>query len=434
MLREREELKYSAEEKIVEDSDESEEDENIKKSVAERREQIQKRLSIERPSAQKKEIVQEITAIKRQSLIEDKKALHEEEIIMHAPTDNIIKSTSIPEQIIKLKSGVKESPDVSKTDFDKELQDKFKTTIKGIEDFEHKASDELQSHIQQTVQIESSKRIDSKIYYDSTKSEKSSAGPDDKYTQELITEKLTISDETTEKDDSVKKTVTTIESTQLSELVKTVDESAKQVSEKDQKTLIDNKLLTERVIEKPNDIGQTQAFLEQEIQATQIYDQSKQKTVSNEAQKTASIIDATRDFIESELTGRPGGQGEFVVTDVVVEKSKESTTTSDGITLAMVSKEKKETPLVDPELGAKLEKQREKAEEAIQVIKPEIKVSKDVFTKDTNEDEFFKTIEEKITKKMSQDLTLLKEDIASFGMLKCLYSNSKEKRVSFCYF
>lgn len=418
LLREREELKYSAEEKIVEDSDESEEDENIKKSVAERREQIQKRLSIERPSAQKKEIVQEITAIKRQSLIEDKKALHEEEIIMHAPTDNIIKSTSIPEQIIKLKSTVKESPDVSKTDFDKELQDKFKTTIKGIEDFEHKASDELQSHIQQTVQIESSKsKTDSKIYYDSTKTEKSSTGSDDKYAQELITEKTTISDETSEKEDSVKKTVTTIDNSQPKELVKTVDETAKTTSEIDQKIQIDSKLLAERIIDKQNDAGKTQAFLEQEIQSAQIYDQNKIKIETNEAQKTSSIIEKTKDFLESEITGKPSGRNEFVVTDVVVEKSRDSTTTGEGVTLTSLSKEIKETPLIDTQLDVELEKHQAKVAETINIVKPEIKVSKDVFTRDTNEDEFFKTIEAKITKKMSQDLTLIKDDIAAIGRL-----------------
>lgn len=133
-LREIEELKYSAEEKIVEDSEsEADEEELAKRTVAERRQKIEKRLSVERqipPSTQKKEIVQEITEIKRQSFIEDKKAIHEEEILQQMPTDTIIKSTSISEQIMKLKSGKIEEPDITKSDFDKELYEKFKTTVK----------------------------------------------------------------------------------------------------------------------------------------------------------------------------------------------------------------------------------------------------------------------------------------------------------------
>lgn len=168
--REREELKYSAEEKIVEDSDGEEEEEAVvKRSVAERREQITKRLSIERPipaSTQQKEIVQEVVELKRRSLIEDKKAMHEEEIIMHAPTDNIIKSATIPEPVIKLKSGKKEEVDVSKSDFDKELQDKFKTTIKDVESFEHKVSDEF------IATAPPAQRLDEKVQLDSAVTEK----------------------------------------------------------------------------------------------------------------------------------------------------------------------------------------------------------------------------------------------------------------------
>lgn len=164
-LREREELKYSAEEKIVEDSESEDDDQLAKRSVAERREQIQKRLSIERQipaSTQKREIVQEITEIKRQSLIEDKKAMHEEEIIMRAPTDNIIKSASIPEPVIKLKSTKKEGgSDVSKSEFDKELQDKFKTTVK--------ISDQVAPIVQEE---QTDRSIDTKIEYDSTVTEK----------------------------------------------------------------------------------------------------------------------------------------------------------------------------------------------------------------------------------------------------------------------
>lgn len=134
-LHEREEIKYSAEEKIIEDS-ESDEDVEIRKTVAERRTQIQKRLSVERQipaSTQKKEIVEEITTIKRQSLIEDKKAAHEEEIILHTPVDTVIKSVAISEPVMKLKSGERESMEITKDVFEKELKDKMKVTVKGME-------------------------------------------------------------------------------------------------------------------------------------------------------------------------------------------------------------------------------------------------------------------------------------------------------------
>lgn len=71
-LHEREESKYSAEEKAVLSE---EEEEAFKKSVREKRQAIEKRLSEERripASTQRHEIVQEISSLKRQSLVEDK--------------------------------------------------------------------------------------------------------------------------------------------------------------------------------------------------------------------------------------------------------------------------------------------------------------------------------------------------------------------------
>jgi hypothetical protein len=104
---------------------------------------IEKRLSAERQipaSTQKKEIVEEIITIKRQSLIDDTRAKHEEEILMQKPIDNSYKtSTNLPDPVVKLKTThLKDGSDVSKKEFDKELQDKFKTTLKDVENFEHK--------------------------------------------------------------------------------------------------------------------------------------------------------------------------------------------------------------------------------------------------------------------------------------------------------
>lgn len=128
------------EEKSVEESDESEE-EAIKKTVAERRKQIEKRLSADRSipaSAQKKEIKEEIITIKRTSLIDDTRARHEEEILLQKPIDNSYKSTVIPETVVKLKTTVLKDT-VAKDEFEKELQDKFKATLKNVEEFEHKS-------------------------------------------------------------------------------------------------------------------------------------------------------------------------------------------------------------------------------------------------------------------------------------------------------
>ncbi|KAH8270313.1 hypothetical protein KR018_007727 [Drosophila ironensis] len=135
-INEREEVKYSAEEKEVEESESDEE--LAKRTVAERREKIVKRLSMERSipaSTQKKEITREITEIKRKSLIEDKKAIHESEILMQLPADNvIIKGTTVPDQVIKMKMGKMDSTEVSKSEFDKELTHKFRTSGRSSEE------------------------------------------------------------------------------------------------------------------------------------------------------------------------------------------------------------------------------------------------------------------------------------------------------------
>lgn len=98
--RERYEDKYSAEEKIVDEI--SDEEENFKKTVSERRNIIEKRLSAERAipaSSQRVEIVQEISSIKRQSLVEDKIAeVEEKQRTLQEPTRTVTtKTTTTPE-------------------------------------------------------------------------------------------------------------------------------------------------------------------------------------------------------------------------------------------------------------------------------------------------------------------------------------------------
>ncbi|KFB46826.1 AGAP002272-PC-like protein [Anopheles sinensis] len=159
-LSQKESTKYSVEEKTVEESEESEE-EMVKKTVAERRKQIEKRLSADRSipaSTQKREIVEEIITIKRQSVIDDTRAKHEEEILMQKPIDNSYKSATMPEPVVKLKTAVvKDGPVVRKDEFEQELQDKFKTTLKNVEEFEHKS--EVIEHQTVTEASETSPRV-----------------------------------------------------------------------------------------------------------------------------------------------------------------------------------------------------------------------------------------------------------------------------------
>ncbi|XP_015834172.2 titin isoform X6 [Tribolium castaneum] len=73
--------KYSAEEKVVE---ETSDEEDFNKTVTERRQQIEERLSVDRTvpaSSQRVEIVQEISSIKRQSLVENKIAEVEQKAV-----------------------------------------------------------------------------------------------------------------------------------------------------------------------------------------------------------------------------------------------------------------------------------------------------------------------------------------------------------------
>lgn len=394
--RDRDELKYSAEEKIVEDSDEEpDEDETVKRSVAERREQIQKRLSIERQipaSTQKKEIVQEIVEIKRHSLIEDKKAMHEEEIILHAPTDNIIKSAVIPDQVIKLKSTINDEIDISKTDFDKELQDKFKTTIKDLDAFEHRPSDEVSK--QEIFRQESSeKQGDTKIQYDSTVTEKSYKDHgDETLPRDTVTE--------------VRTTITTVHTT------------SHPTDGENNKTIV----TTERIVERSgNNIEDTRKFLEQEqelfsapirVQPGQEQESFSvpirvQPDLHSETSQIRQTITATKDFLDGEQTGH-------FVTDYIVEEAKDSDVIDHSVTAADTADTSVVQELTDFEVISS--PNTSKITTRTSNIPVRIKVSKDVFQADTDSDEFYKTIEEKITKKMSHDFSTNKDDIITQGL------------------
>lgn len=112
-------------------------------------------------STQKKEITREITEIKRKSLIEDKKAHHESEILMQLPADNvIIKTTTVPEQVIKMKMGKLDSTEVSKSEFDKELTHKLKTSGRSSEEEELPSPDKVDKIVQDISTAEKTAKKD----------------------------------------------------------------------------------------------------------------------------------------------------------------------------------------------------------------------------------------------------------------------------------
>ncbi len=467
-LHEREELKYSAEEKIVEDS-ESEEDENIKKSVAERREQIQKRLSIERQipaSSQKKEIVQEITEIKRQSLIEDKKALHEEEIIMRAPTDNIIKPTSIPEPIIKLKSTRKDgSVDLSKTEFDKELQNKIKSSIKGLDEFEHKVEDV------QRVMFETDKKIE----YDSTVTEKSlkSFGNESAKKVEILsdilddTSKRPVSDNKLQETLSKKSdTITTVRFLQHE-----IEESSKVMKKTSSKDTTDDLIDPELAAKLNVQMDKIVDFVEVEqeilspvkceikktISSDQI-DAELSSKLSKQKEKAERIVEDESQTVIIQPKSTTVADDEYVK-DFRTEKTTIHSvveTTSEKLATAPNAESSISQILTDSQqilsdnklVQAQTSKLKENVSSTVRFLEQEIedtnnyverksenipkteieyvadmkmerKSSRGPFISETDSDEFYKTIEEKITKKLSQDMSAMKDDIASACEYPC---------------
>lgn len=319
-MRERDELKYSAEEKIVEDS-ESEEDESVKKTVADRREQIQKRLSIERQipaSSQKKEIVQEITEIKRHSMIEDKRAMHEEEIILQAPTDNTFKSSTTPETIVKMKTSRKDDGvDISKSEFDKELQDKFKTTIKELGDLEP------QPESQTVLLAKTEPFVNTKIEYDAVVSEKSQ-----KDSIEQL-ESTNLASEQTPK--PKERTISTIR----------LLEQETEVTSSHTKELIDPELKLKLTAQKDKIVSFIEG--ESELPTDKIVVSAKTEPLIDPqlAAKLTAQIEKIQDFIEPEPDTSCPIKGEM--------------------------KKTFSTDQIDSELSAKLSKQKEKAERIAEV-------------------------------------------------------------------
>lgn len=287
---------------------------------------------------------------------------------MHAPTDNIIKSAIIPDQVIKLKSTVKDEIDVTKTEFDKELQDKFKTTIKDVESFEHKPSEDAATAAQQ---------IDEKIQYDS-----------------IVTEKP---------------------------FKKEVEQVVEQVSHVE---FTPSKL--------KSDIDVTRQFLEQEhksepISSEQLInepDDEKYETSNVMTTTTTTTIRSTKDFLDSELAALHEPDT-AVVTNYFVEEFEgpDNVKTITKTTKTTTSTTEWSEPI---EIHEVLDATNADGNN----VKTTVHVTKEFFHGDPGDtDEFYKTFEEKITKKMSQDFSIHKDDNIADGMFCQNISRRKFRKI-----
>lgn len=264
---------------------------------------------------------------------------------MQAPTDNIIKSSAIPEPVIKLKSTRKETgSDLSKTEFDKELQDKFKSTIKGIDDFEHKA---------QTVMFEHDSLVDDKIRYDKTISEKSLHDYEDPIAKDYQTEKAERSKDITDYKSSVTHTTEEVTVNNVKEsIVRQKDSTITTVRFLEQET---QDQLHERFAK------QTEDLIDPEL-ATKLTAQKDKITDFIQTERELNIppkMDKSEDVIDPELAAKLTVQKDKIID--FVEPTIDI--------LSPVKCEMKKTissDCIDSELSAKLSKQKEKAERIVE--------------------------------------------------------------------
>lgn len=80
---------------------------------------------------------------------------------MQLPADNvIIKTTTVPDQVIKMKMGKMDSTEVSKSEFDKELTHKFKTSGRSSEEEDQPSSPDQTDKIVQDISAAEKKEKD----------------------------------------------------------------------------------------------------------------------------------------------------------------------------------------------------------------------------------------------------------------------------------
>lgn len=375
---------------------------------------------------------------------------------MRAPTDNIIKPTSIPEPIIKLKSTRKDdSVDLSKTEFDKELQSKMKASIKGLDQFEHKIDDV------QRVMFETDKKIE----YDSTVTEKSQKFIDNESTKkaealsDIVDEtKQPICDNKLQESLSKKSdTITTVRFLQHE-----IEESSKVMKKAPSKEktddLIDPELAAKLNVQKDKIVD----FVEVEQEIVSPVKCEIKKTISSDqidaelSSKLSKQKEKAERIVEDEPTQMVDKPATTVddeyVKDFHTEKSLFSV--SDASKTPKIDEPKAESSisqilaesqqiLSDNKLSqVQTSKFKEDISSTVRFLEQEIentnrfmerksetipkteiecvadmkmerKSSRGPFVSETDSDEFYKTIEEKITKKLSQDMSAMKDDIAT---------------------
>lgn len=308
---------------------------------------------------------------------------------MQAPTDNIIKSSAIPEPVIKLKSTRKEiGSDLSKTEFDKELQDKFKTTIKGIDDFEHKT---------QTVMFEHESLVNDKIRYDSKVSEKSLHDYEDPIAKDYQTEKAERSKDIPVSHTSEEVTVNNVKES----IVRQKDSTITTIRFLEQET---QDQLHERFAKQTEDLIDPELATKLTAQKDKITDFIQTERELNIPPKT----DKSEDVIDPELAAKLTVQKDKIID--FVEPTIDI--------LSPVKCEMKKTissDCIDSELSAKLSKQKEKAERIVEdevqatvLASPIHQVPSTDFGKDFD-DQFHKDFHTEKTTKTTTSTFLQKE-------------------------
>lgn len=293
-----------------------------------------------------------------------------------------------------MKSTRKETgSDLSKTEFDKELQDKFKTTIKGIDDFEHKA---------QTVMFEHDSLVDDKIRYDSTVSEKSLHDYEDPIAKDYQTEKAERSKDITDYKSSVTHTTEEVTVNNVKEsIVRQKDSTITTIRFLEQET---QDQLHERFAKQTEDLIDPELATKLTAQKDKITDFIQTERELNIPPKT----DKSEDVIDPELAAKLTVQKDKIID--FVEPTIDI--------LSPVKCEMKKTissDCIDSELSAKLSKQKEKAERIVEdevastvLASPVYQVPSTDFGKDFD-DQFQKDFHTEKTTKTTTSTFLQKE-------------------------
>lgn len=268
--------------------------------------------------------------------------------MMQKPIDNTYKSTVMPEPIVKLKTTALDSSVVQKSEFDRELQDKFKTTLKDVDNFEHKFIEQKCSD--DDINVKTQTILQETNGYDKEKSIVYDAGI---YSQDLPKEKELVEfDKTIDEDDLLYEDEQPEIVTRTTEIIKTrIETSSSSISDKPKITEIIEKI-SEPVI----------------TETTKKYDDSTPIIIDTISKP--SITQTTYTTVISSDDG--GSDDKFSTTRTTTTTTIETTQTSgsskrDSGNYDFVRSHLKEEVmnLVDPDLLDKLAKQKEKIDQQI---------------------------------------------------------------------